>query len=67
LILNGKVNVDDFTQTQLRLALGPFISYRKKWDPFKNSQAVKTGAALKNLGEKSSEIKGGSKEMTTKI
>ena len=31
--------------------------------PHKNSQAVKNGAALKSLGEKSCEIKGGSQEM----
>ena len=33
--------------------------------PHKNNQAVKKGAALKNLGEKSCEIKGGSQQMAT--
>ena len=33
----------------------------------KNSQAVKNGVALKSLGGKSCEIKGGSQEMTTNI
>ena len=31
--------------------------------PHKNSQAVKNGAALKSLGEKICEIKGGGQEM----
>ena len=31
------------------------------------SQAVKTGAALKRLGENSREIQGGSQEMATKF
>ena len=35
----------------------------KKLKLHKNSQAVKNGAALKSLGEKSCEIKGGSQEM----
>ena len=38
-----------------------------KWDSCKNSQAVKTGVALKSLGEKSCEIKGDGQEMTTKM
>ena len=33
----------------------------------KNSQAVKTGVALKSLGKKCCEIKGGGQEMVTKI
>ena len=40
---------------------------KKKWDPCKNSQAVKTGVALKSLGEKSCESKGGGQEMITEI
>jgi len=35
--------------------------------PCKNSQAIKTGVAFKNLGEKSFEIKGGSQEMAANI
>jgi len=35
--------------------------------PCKNSQAVKSGATLKSLGEKSSEIKGGGQEIAINI
>ena len=38
-------------------------NYKNKWYLHKNSQAVKKGVALKNLGEKSCEIKGGSQQM----
>ena len=40
---------------------------QRKDNPNKNSQAVKNGAALKSLGEKSCEIKGGSQEMAAMI
>ena len=39
------------------------MCYYYKLYPHKNSQAVKKGAALKSLGEKSCEIKGGGQQM----
>ena len=52
-ILNAKgKNVDNCTETQLKGAIRTFIPYKKKWDLSKNSQAIKTGTALKSLGEK---------------
>ena len=43
------------------------MPYKKKQGPCKNSQAIKNGTALKNLGEKGCEIKDGSQEMATNM
>ena len=43
------------------------IGFERKYNPCKNSRALKIGVALKSLGEKSCEIKGGSQELTAKM
>ena len=58
-MLNAKSkNVDNYTWTQLKAGIRTFYSIqKKKWDQFKNSQAVKTGVALKSLGQKVVKLK----------
>ena len=37
------------------------VEYKKKWNPHKNSQAMKNGMAFNDLGEKSWEIRLGAR------
>jgi len=60
-VLNAKCkNVDNCTQTPLKAGIRTYYTIQMH-------AAVKTGAALKSLGEKICDIKGGSQEMATSI
>ena len=60
-------NVDNCTQTQLQPGIRVFYAIQKEVTSMQNSQAVKTGVALKSLDLKSCKIKGCSQEVTTKM
>jgi len=53
-VLNAKgKTVANYTQTQLKVGIRTFYAMQKEVRSRQNSQAVKNGAALKSLGEKS--------------
>jgi len=60
-------NVDNSTQTQLKAGITELLCHTKEVKSMQKQSTCKNGAVLKSLDEKSSEIKVGGQEMTTRF